>query len=510
MAGMQGRGGGATILRSKGQGNKIDPCKLDFMASLSDELLLRILVLLPSSPYPCSQVCQRWLRLHGSLRHSATILDWSFLTSGRFSVRFPNLTRIDLYPACLPASTSSSSSPVILSHHRLSLHLPLHAFHPPSINQFILRHQLSPSALDSGLKLLADLCPGLQKLSVVDVRPAASHDPAFFPPKTHKLNGFLDVSDSQDHDIEDGGGDQDPYTARLPTSPNSDTPLSDQGLAYIAKNCPTLQDLELHQCTDDSLSAISACKNLQIVRLVGTVDGFYHCTFTDIGLTILARSCNRLVKLELSGCEASYDGIAAIGQCCFMLEELTLSNQGFYDGWVAALSFCSCLKTLRLENCKQIDPAPGPLEHLGHCMALERLQLVRCDLRDEAGFHALMLISMNIRELEIQDCWGLEDETFAVATACRRVKLLALEGCSLLTTAGLEAVVLAWKDLQALRVVYCNNVKDSEISPALALHFCILKELKWRPDAKSLLSMSLAGTGMGQQGGKFFKKGGPS
>lgn len=86
------------------------------------------------------------------------------------------------------------------------------------------------------------------------------------------------------------------------------------------------------------------------------------------------------------------------------------------------------------------------------------------------------------------------------------MKLISLEGCSLLTTGGLESVVLSWKELQRLRVVSCNNVKDSEVTPALASLFSVLKELKWRPDSKSLLTSSLAETGVGRKGGRFFKR----
>lgn len=88
----------------------------------------------------------------------------------------------------------------------------------------------------------------------------------------------------------------------------------------------------------------------------------------------------------------------------------------------------------------------------------------------------------------------------------RRVKFLSLEGCSLVTTEGLESVILSWTELQSLRVVSCKNIKDGEVSPALSTLFSVLKELKWRPDTKSLLASSLAGTGMGKRGGKFFKK----
>ncbi|GJX95128.1 hypothetical protein Tco_0349714, partial [Tanacetum coccineum] len=41
---------------------------------------------------------------------------------------------------------------------------------------------------------------------------------------------------------------------------------------------------------------------------------------SDIGMTILAKESQRLLKLDLGGCERSYDGIKAIGQCCQMME----------------------------------------------------------------------------------------------------------------------------------------------------------------------------------------------
>lgn len=85
------------------------------------------------------------------------------------------------------------------------------------------------------------------------------------------------------------------------------------------------------------------------------------------------------------------------------------------------------------------------------------------------------------------------------------MKVLSLEGCSLLTTAGLESVVLSWKELQRLRIVSCNNIKDSEVTPALASLFSVLKELKWRPDSRSLLAAGLAGTGVGKKGVRFFQ-----
>jgi len=87
----------------------------------------------------------------------------------------------------------------------------------------------------------------------------------------------------------------------------------------------------------------------------------------------------------------------------------------------------------------------------------------------------------------------------------RRVRQLSLEGCSLLTVEGLESVILSWKDLQRLRVVSCNKIMDSAVTPALATLFSVLKELKWSPDSRSLLSSSLAETDLRKKGGRFFR-----
>jgi F-box/leucine-rich repeat protein 2/20 len=97
------------------------------------------------------------------------------------------------------------------------------------------------------------------------------------------------------------------------------------------------------------------------------------------------------------------------------------------------------------------------------------------------------------------------NDNFSFLFSPRRVKLLSLEGCSLLTVEGLESVILSWKELQRLRVVSCNKIMDSEVTPALSTLFSVLKELKWSPDSRSLLSSSLAGTGLRKKGGRFFK-----
>ncbi|KAL2340896.1 hypothetical protein Fmac_008836 [Flemingia macrophylla] len=125
-------------------------------------------------------------------------------------------------------------------------------------------------------------------------------------------------------------------------------------------------DLELRSCHDIVLRTTAACHNLQILKLVGTVRDFYESLVLDIGLTILAQGCQRLVKLKLVGYEGSFD------------------------------------------KSRVIDGNPGLKEHLGYCKTLERLHLHKCRLRDRNSVAALFFVCRNAREIVLQDYLGLE------------------------------------------------------------------------------------------------------
>ncbi|XP_020263136.1 F-box protein At5g07670-like [Asparagus officinalis] len=418
------------------------------LLSTSSILLILSEIPLPLLETPLSRCPSLTWLVSGRLRRipSYPIRRWPSLP--RLLSRFPNLTDLNLVPAVFSSSDSRPlhcSGQVVLSRGNVSIQMDQVSFPTVGDCPFI-----DSDSIDRGLETVARGCPNLRRLSVAGTK-----------------SGLFPVSDA----------------------------------------CDTLQEMELHCCTDLALRSVSGFRNLQILKLVGSVEGLYSGPgVSDIGLTILAHGCKRLVKLELSGCEGSYDGISAIGRCCLMLEELTLSDNRMDAGWMAGLSFCRNLKTLKLQSCRKVDEDPGPLEHLGSCRTIERVQIQRCQLRDRKSLKALFTMCESAREIMFHNCWGLDDEMFGVARICRRVKLLSLEGCSQLTTEGLESVVLLWTDLKSLTVVSCNNVRDDAVSPALSNLFTVLKEFKWRPDSRSVLAMSLAGTGMGKKGGRFFNR----
>ncbi|XP_076898602.1 F-box protein At5g51370-like [Bidens hawaiensis] len=434
-----------TVNQTLNINNEIPDSDFPDISPLSDETLFRIVskVYDDSKSSGLSLVSKKWLGLHGRLVKSVRVFDWDFVVSGRMFFRFPNLIDVDLLNGIVVSSNCIKSSGLSVGEFG-PFRVDSDVFLPSNVN---LRNV---TEVDFGLQILSNSYPNLQRLVVAN--------------------------------------------------------CSEIGLLNLAEGCLTMQELVLHNCHDQVLRGIAAFKNLQILKLIGTVDGLYLSLVSDIGLTILAQGCKRLVKLELRGCEGSYDGIRAIGQCCQMLEELTFGDHRMDDGWLLGLSFCENLKSLRLVSCKRIDESPGLDEHLGCCRMLERLHLERCQLRDKQSLRAIFVVCRSVRELVVKDCWGLKDGMFVSAGLCRRLKFLSLEGCSRLTTGGLESVVLSLKELKNLRVISCKNIKEDEVTPALSTLFYNLKDLKWTPNNRSLLSTSLSSSGFVKRGGKFFKK----
>ena len=345
---------------------RLETKSLDYTSLLSDELIRRILSLLPAEDFnSASLVSRKWLRILGESKRSLTLFDWSFLESSRLFFRFPSLSKINLVPALF--------IPHVISHERLlssgSLSIPL--AQDIDISEKISRF-LCAEKVGFGLELLGRNFTNLTKLSLVAV-------------------------------------------------------ASEISLVKLGGHCVTLQELELHGCADGSLRAISAFSNLQILKLVGSVKGLYAGSgVTDVGLTILAHGCTRLVKLELSRCEGGFEGISSVGRCCLMLEELTIHDHDMDAGWMGGLSFCRNLKTLRLLGCKRIDDPGGNLDELVACEALERLHLQRCQIRVKKSFSFLLLMCRNAREVIFQHCWGLDDDMFSSTIACRYLYLTSM------------------------------------------------------------------------------------
>ncbi|CAI7773023.1 unnamed protein product [Closterium sp. NIES-54] len=290
------------------------------------------------------------------------------LESGRLAERFPNLTELDLSPAWCNSSDPEvfGSAAVYMTRGSCTMRLD-----PDVVNPFEPDHRLeeqspSPDSFDRGLRELVQSYPNLQRLCLVDVFRAkkgsynADKDASGFLGHSHYR--AEPVGDSNGADFNGARAQKngtvilDNIIAARARYDDDYTDRDTEGLDIIAEGCSILQELELRQCTDDSLQSVSGCKNLQVVRLVGAVPGFYHATFSDRGLRTLARGCKRIVELSLKGCEVGRAGLFVVARECPMLSDLTLSGRYFRPDWLGALCFCPNLQTLRLENFHQSEP----------------------------------------------------------------------------------------------------------------------------------------------------------
>lgn len=143
-------------------------------------------------------------------------------SSGRPISRFPNLDSVDLVSGCL---ISPPNSGILVNHRIVSFTVGVGTYQSWS---FFEENLLPVEMVDRGLTTLADgCCSNLQRLVV--------------------------------------------------------TNTSELGLLNVAEECSRLQELELHKCSDSVfLLGIGAFENLQILRLIGNVDGLYSSLVSDI------------------------------------------------------------------------------------------------------------------------------------------------------------------------------------------------------------------------------------
>ena len=381
----------------------------DRTSLLSDEILLQILSRLSQSERnSVSLVSKRWLNLLGSLVRSVKLLDWDFLLSGRVFTRFPNLTHVDLVNACV---LSPQSSYILLTNQVVSFQIDSNVYQIKPNIPCIYHSEVGSEEC----KMCADFI--IASTSRERVSRKTSDLKRYTDTNVSTTSLVSDRSVLSVHEVELGLkilASRYPNLGKLVV-----VNACELGLLSVAEGCPLLQELELHMCNDQVLRAIAAFQNLQTLKLIGNVVGIYNSLVSDLGLTILAQGCKSLLKLELVGCGGSYEGMKAIGQCCLMLEELTLSDHRFEGAWLPALAYYDSLKTLRVLSCKCIDRGLRADEVLDLCPALERLHLERCQLRDKQSVGALFLVCRTVKEVVIKNCWGLDDEIFSTAHICR-------------------------------------------------------------------------------------------
>ncbi|XP_030530996.1 F-box/LRR-repeat protein 20 [Rhodamnia argentea] len=176
----------------------------------------------------------------------------------------------------------------------------------------------------------------------------------------------------------------------------------------------------------------------------------------DWGVSWLWRSCKKLRKLQLKGCEGIGDGgsYASFGRCLKGLQEVELRTcRSIVDGVLVKLAEnCESLSSLLLYD-------GGSRDSLLHFISNCRCDLRKLDLRLPLDFK--------------------NDHLFALSLNCRNMSSLRLQSCCLVTGDGLRTFGIAMNGgLQELALINCDVVeREPGLLATLGQHLGQLRKL---------------------------------
>ncbi|KAG0718073.1 F-box/LRR-repeat protein 2 [Chionoecetes opilio] len=213
-------------------------------------------------------------------------------------------------------------------------------------------------------------------------------------------------------------------------------PLDDLGLIRIAKQCRSLEYLDIDGITDiHDNSIIFLTENLRHTLKYLFIDGE---KLTNASYKSL-RACTHLQKLGVSFCEKMTDqGLSGI----MGLRHLT---------W------------LKLRKGVQLTPVglkylfeDGGLPHLAY------VNLGECSQLDDSALEAMAKCCPRLLHLALHWCWEVTDAgVSAIIERCPLLRVLDLVGVVQLTGTVFSSVPTALPDLLILDLEQCNDVDDS-------------------------------------------------
>jgi hypothetical protein len=402
------------------------PPAWDYTHNLPDEILALVLASLsPADRNACSLACARWNEVDAATRHRLSLDARAALglAAPAIFARFTAVTKLAL--RCARGSGTDSLSDDGAAAVAAAL---------PSERLARLKLRGLRQLSDAGLGSLAAAAPVLRKLSVA----SCTFGPKAFVAVLQSCPQLEDLSVKRLRGLPDTAGAataltediifpmasslrsvclKDLYSALcfVPLVASSPSLRSlkilrcsgawDLPLELITARAPGLVELHLEklQVGDRGLSALSACRNLEVLFLVKTSE----CT--DTGITSVAEKCHKLRKLHIDGWRTNRIGdfgLMAVARGCTELQELVLIG---------------------------VNPTVLSLRMLGeHCRALERLALCGCETVGDA-------------------------EIICLAERCTALKKLCIKGCPV-SDRGMEALNGGCPSLVKVKLKRCRGV----------------------------------------------------
>ena len=207
---------------------------------------------------------------------------------------------------------------------------------------------------------------------------------------------------------------------------------------------------------------MTKCVNVTSIRLSGV-------RVTNMEVAALASSCSRKLEVvDLSNCwQVDDDGAFTLASACPNLKHVDFRGTRLTDtGVVHIASGCSDLRSFDASQCTQVsDVGIKALVH--HCANLTRLSLKHTNLSNEGLTHIGRKCAA-LHTLIIEGCSLVTDAGIkALVSGCVKLATLDLSETKV-TNKGLEYIARKCSELTSLGLCKCSKVSDDGVK-ALAL-----------------------------------------
>lgn len=229
--------------------------------------------------------------------------------------------------------------------------------------------------------------------------------------------------------------------------------VTDTSVQYIVEHLPWLRELSLEDCfrlTDAALTGIDMSKlemKASASTTAGALENFHPTVPSSMAEREAMRSSSpQFMKISLrSKAEDDIVQDANRKRTLFAAYELNLVDEATVDGF--SIQQLKGLRSLNLKGCNKITDVS--LKYGLKYIELQRLYLSYCQQISSIGMEALVQNCPSIEELDLSDCYNINDKTIQlVTTKLSRLRTLHLSGCSQLTEHSLDAILVNCKCLQ--------------------------------------------------------------
>ncbi|MCO5611579.1 hypothetical protein L7F22_065832 [Adiantum nelumboides] len=240
--------------------------------------------------------------------------------------------------------------------------------------------------------------------------------------------------------------------------------FSNLGLILLAKECISLCHLDLSKCLqvrDFGIMALAHIHTLQSLKLNGCID------VSDSSLAFLAFHCRSLRALSLKWCIRITDAaLSAIGAYCLNLQELDVSYTEITNASLSAICKLRSLENLRMVACSQLDDE-GLLCLKSGSRSLQTLDVSRCRNVSYRGIMELANGDSPLRHIMMSYCYRIADPMLESFAKLKVLHSIRFDGCDM---SGVDLGLIGkWsKSLDCVSLSKCKGVMDLGLSAAVA------------------------------------------